>query len=463
MRHSLLRSIIFIVFPALLAARLGVADIVHLTNGKTVEGNAEEEGGYIKITTTGGASVKFPKSLVAKVEKQKSAQEVYAERVGQLKPDDAEAHYELAVWCREHDLMPEYGRLLEKALQINPDHEEAQLDLYEYQKYDKSLPVNEEAGKRILAEFGPAFKLHHAPHYRVCYNCDPGFLRRRAVLFEKTYERFYRFFEEKGFKLSVISDRLDVVLLDSREDFVGYLQVGQKRSPPPPGGYIPDGLVMSAGLYSQPTRRMIFYDALNDAQFRAIRKEVYSIPYSRLTRDGKKRLQEYKSKLSLQSKVDQNVSVTVHEATHQLTFELGLLNPSAQNPVWVVEGIAMYFEVANEGHWYGAGRLNKERLDVYRRVSNLPPINAVLVNDNCFRVGRQNNILAGYAVAWALTYYLLEEHPAAFVKYLQVLRQRPDNAPYPPEARVKDFISCFGEDLNGLGARWVGFMSKLKI
>ena len=78
---------------------------------------------------------------------------------------------------------------------------------------------------------------------------------------------------------------------------------------------------------------MLFYDALNDAQFKAVRKLIYSVPYSRLSKKDKKRLREYKSRLSLKTKVDQNVSVTVHEATHQLTFELGLLNPKAQNPI----------------------------------------------------------------------------------------------------------------------------------
>ncbi|NOZ20735.1 MAG: DUF1570 domain-containing protein [Planctomycetes bacterium] len=457
-----MRTFVSIAFFAVLAVGASVADIVHLKNGKTMEGETEEEGDYIKITTTTGASIKFPKSLVAEIEKQKHPRQIYTERLDKLKPDDAEAHYKLALWCKEHGLLPEYGKLLQKTLQIDPEHENAQADLYEYQKYEKSLPFDEEAGKKLIAEFGPGFKLYRTPHYRICYDCDRSFLRRRSILFEKTYERFYRFFEEKGCKLDVISDRLEVALLDSREEFVSYIKVGQKRNPPPPGGYIPESMVMCAGFYSHATRRMLFYDALNDEQFKAIRKMVYSVPYSRLTRESKKRLSEYKSRLSLKTKVDQNVSVTVHEATHQLTFELGLLNPNTQNPTWLVEGIAMYFETANEGHWYGAGRLNTERLDAYHRIRNRPLLNMVLVNDGAFRARSSGSMLAAYAVGWALTYYLLEEHPEAFVKYLQLLRRRPDNTRYRPGERLKDFQSCFGEDLSSLGARWVEFMNKLK-
>lgn len=451
-----------IVLALLLGSAPLWSDVVHLKDGKTVEGRTEDLGDYVKVTTVSGSSVKFPKSMIVKIEEKQDPRQAYLERLAKLKPGEAEGHFRLALWCQEHDLDEEYGEMLQKTLRIDPNHAEAKKRLYEYHKFERDLPVNEPACKRLQAEFGPDFEIHRTAHYRICYNCDDVFLRKRASLFEKAYQRFYRYFEEKGYTLAVIPDRLEAVLLDSREDFADYLQVGQMRVPRPAGSYIPRQFVMSAGLYSYGMNRIIFYNALNDAKYKEMRKQAYAIPSSRLTPESRKRLREYKRRLSLQDKVDQNISVTVHEATHQLTFNLKLLNGRADNPMWVVEGIAMYFEAATEGQWYGAGRLNRDRLEVYRKTKLLPSLQTLLVNDRAFQSGNQNSIAAYYAAGWALTYYLLEERPQEFVKYLRFLGEKPSRGPTRPADRLKDFASIFGADLDRIAAEWAAYMSKLK-
>lgn len=438
------------------------ADVVHLKDGKTVEGRTEDLGDYVRVTSVSGSVIKFPKALIVKIERTQHPRDVYLERLGRLKADDLAGCLELARWCKEHDLDEEYGSLLEKAIAMDPDNAEAKSLLYEYNKFDRTIPINEDAAQRLRIEFGPSFKIYHTPHYRICHDCDEMFLQRRAQLFEKAYERFYRYFEEKGFSLAVIPDHLEAVLFDTREEFVAYVQSEQRRTAPPPGGYIPVGFAKSAGFYSSATNRVMFYNAINDEQYRAIRRKIYSIPFERLTKESKKRLVEYKNQLSLRAKTDQNVSVTVHEAVHQLTFNLGLLRSNAHNPAWVMEGIAMYFETASEGAWRGAGRLNRERLDLYRKVPQRPPLQVLLVNDSLFSTGNPNAIAVSYAAAWALTYYLLEEHPKEFVRYLHLLRQKKPDVAASPEERIHDFGSVFGEDLNLIASQCEAFLDKLQ-
>src|SRR5262245_63767441 len=62
-----------------------------------------------------------------------------------------------------------------------------------------------------------------------------------------------------------------------------------------------------------------------------------------------------------------NLSTTIHEATHQIAFNSGCHRRFADNPVWLAEGLAMYFETpevhGNKIVWSSAGNLNTPRLD----------------------------------------------------------------------------------------------------
>src|SRR5690349_23883131 len=50
------------------------------------------------------------------------------------------------------------------------------------------------------------------------------------------------------------------------------------------------------------------------------------------------------------SKFPSSVATVVHEAVHQLAFNTGLQVRYADNPMWVSEGLAMYFETPDFGN-----------------------------------------------------------------------------------------------------------------
>jgi hypothetical protein len=67
----------------------------------------------------------------------------------------------------------------------------------------------------------------------------------------------------------------------------------------------------------------------------------------------------------------------------------------------------------------------------------------MIATEDMFR----NQALDAYSSAWALTYFLTENPARArqFVLYLKMLSERDPLNAYPPEDRLKDFQSVFGD------------------
>jgi hypothetical protein len=369
--------------------------VVYLKDGKTVEGTAEDLGDKVRITTVTHAVITLPKSIVLKIESTPDPLTTYSNMLSKVKANDAEGYYQLALWCDDHRLSEQYAAMLRKTLEINPDHAEAKKLLYTYNKYERPLPENEAASKQLLAQFGPSFKIYRTPHYLICHDCDEAFVLGRARLFEKVYKQFYRFFERKGFTLDVINDRLQAVLFNTQQEYARLI-------PGAPG----------AGFYTTPTNCVYFFNSMHDDAYEGLRKEAYSARPGATTDADRQRRAQQKRELAYMGKykAEENISVTIHEATHQLTYNLRLLNPLVRNPVWVVEGIACYFAPPTGGEWEGPGHIDRNMMHWYRKGGyHLSP--GQLLSSG----GQAASLtLDGYFNAWALTYYLLRERPKDF-------------------------------------------------
>ena len=105
------------------------ADIIHLKTGR-VEGTViKRAGGEVKIRLTTGGTTTVKESDILGIEKRKTARDIYNAMAADLKPDDAEGHYALAAWCRDHGLKNEATAELVAVLKANSDHESARHDL----------------------------------------------------------------------------------------------------------------------------------------------------------------------------------------------------------------------------------------------------------------------------------------------------------------------------------------------
>ena len=141
----------------------------------------------------------------------------------------------------------------------------------------------------------------------------------------------------------------------------------------------------------------------------------------------------------------------VHEAVHQLAFNTGVHERLAENPLWLVEGLATMFE---QPAVYDL-RVNRSSVESRMLTSKLQQLQPILrepgalesrlasmiESDRIF----QQDANDAYAIAWGLTFYLSERMPSEFANYLTLLRKRGFKA-YSATARRSDFQKSFNSD-----------------
>ena len=161
----------------------------------------------------------------------------------------------------------------------------------------------------------------------------------------------------------------------------------------------------------------------------------------------------------------QTVATIVHEATHQIAFNCGLHARLSDCPLWFSEGIAMYFEtpdLRSAKGWSGIGAVNSPRLERFLEYLERRPANSLetlLRDDTRFRDPKQ--ALDAYAEAWALTYFLMYQHPKEYIAYLAMLSKKKPLLEDGPEKRLDEFRRVFGE-LKPLDVEFLVYMSRLR-
>lgn len=138
-----------------------------------------------------------------------------------------------------------------------------------------------------------------------------------------------------------------------------------------------------------------------------------------------------------------NVRNLAHEASHQLTYNTGLLNRKGDVPVAIVEGLACYGEARRMHGHTEPGLLNNERLGdlahVLRRAKWIKV--ADLFTDDSPAAGRNTDQLQlFYAQSWILIFSLMNSPPrlAQLKTYFKTIFPRVDK-----KNRLADATKCF--------------------
>jgi hypothetical protein len=330
-------------------AGTAAGDVVHLKNGGSFEGRVTERDESVLIELRSG-SIEFQKSDVDKIEKKPLPEDIFIGRLQEASLQGADACVELARWTQEKGLENEYVRALRTALLIDKDHKEARELFREYRLHHANLPDNEKACEKMLADLGEDFRIWNTPHYRICYNSADIFAETTGERLERLYEEFMAFFEDRHFEPAPLTDRLEVVLFDTAQQYYLYAQK------------MAENITYSEGFYSGKTGRSYFYDAISEtgSQFLTVRDEVGKQlkiakqqqrevtealrkgpqQYVITDPDGSQRkvtgeelLNELRKHVrTLQTEFEkvrtfysnQNVSITIHEGTHQLAYTCGI-------------------------------------------------------------------------------------------------------------------------------------------
>ncbi len=291
---------------------------------------------------------------------------------------------------------------------------------------DKLVPTPaKDLASKVLKIMPPGSKSHFTEHFVVCYNTSDVYARWNADLYEKLYKGFYRFWKEKGVELTAPRFPLAALLFETQVD---YIQFAAKEFA---------GAQNTIGYYHQSTNRLASYDltgiqGLIPPKAHVMRTELINQIVSR-------------------PEGERLIATIIHEVCHQLSFNSGLQVRLGDNPLWLSEGLATFFEtpdLSSQNGWGGIGKLNKHN---YVNLLNYFPsrtnesLELLLLDDNRLRNG--DTMSSSYAEAWGLTYYLLKSKPKQFASYLESLRKKPPGNRSSPKERIELFRECFGEDL----------------
>jgi len=304
------------------------------------------------------------------------------------------------------------------------------------------VPLDEEQlAERLLAEMGPEFLVHESKHYVIVYNTTHKYAIWCSSLLERLQKGFLAFWKKAGAEVHPPDQPLAVLVFKNKASYMHHAKAELGAAA---GNAI--------GYYSLQTNRIVMYDLtgsqalLRESSNRGSRKDI-----SRLLRTPKAR---------------PLVATIIHEATHQIAYNCGLQTRCVDNPIWLSEGMAVYFETPNldsRALWSGTDKVNYDRWDRFRRnvrSGRAASLKTLIADDN--RLRHPQTAVDGYAEAWAWNYFLIKWHPKEYSAYLATIAAKPLLLKDDRKTRIADFQAAFGKDLGDLEAEFIRRMSKIK-
>ncbi len=290
----------------------------------------------------------------------------------------------------------------------------------------------------IRKELPSDFDIYETNHYVIAYNTSRAYAQWCGSLYERLYRGFYNFWRRKGFELIESDLPLIALVFNDRGAYLRHSAAELGQANPSIVGY-----------YHMGTNRMTMYDITGIEGLRAPGKRLRSSAVV--------------NQVLSQPRAESSVATLVHEATHQLAYNSGLQTRYADNPVWVSEGLAVYFEtpdLSSSKGWKGIGGINRKRLLRFQQfLQRRPPdsLSTLLRTDD--RLRNADEALDAYAESWALCYYLLKQRQSEFIAYLQELAQKQPLVFDEPEQRVRLFakhLGISGSSIANLSALYSG-------
>ena len=301
---------------------------------------------------------------------------------------------------------------------------------------DQPMELNAAAlSARLTEELPDGFRLHQTRHYTFCYWTDREYVQWVATLYERLHSGFNNYWKNRGFDPQPAKRPLIVLVFANRAQFERFARTDMKAEP--------TGII---GYYHVLNNWVVMYDLMADGQFG-------------------NRERGLSQALSHPNAVPM-VATIVHEATHQLMYNNGMQQRLADIPLWVSEGLAVYFEapdLTSKQGWKGIGKVNLlrvQRAKQYLRQRPADSLSTLMRDDKRFRDG--TTTLDAYAEAWALNYFLLKKYGKQYQSYLQELSKKTPLVSNSGDERIALFEEKIGKSLAELDREFVPFLQKLQ-
>lgn len=113
---------------------LASADVFELAGGGRLEGKLlDADKSLYTIELAAGGRLTIPRSQIAKIDSVSNLEAEF-QKMARTSPDTVEGHWTIAEWCREHRLIDERRRQLERVVELDPNHAPARTALGFHQK-----------------------------------------------------------------------------------------------------------------------------------------------------------------------------------------------------------------------------------------------------------------------------------------------------------------------------------------
>jgi len=299
----------------------------------------------------------------------------------------------------------------------------------------------EQLAERLLKEMGPGFQVHKSKNYVVVYNTTRTYAEWTSSLLERLQRGFISYWKKRGCDVEPPEAPLAVLVFNNKASYSRHSRAE-----------FGEAMDNAIGYYSFQTNRIVMYDLTGSQELR---------------RQNTKRgtLHDITNLLS-QPAAEPLVATIVHEATHQISYNCGLQTRYNFSPVWLSEGLAVYFETPDLSNRRGGGaigKVNYTRWERFRKnvhAGKEPKLIQMVANDDLIRNPR--TAVDTYASAWAWNYFLIKWHPDEYVAYLKTLADKPQLVMDDEDTRIADFRKHFGESFEELEKEFYRRMSRIK-
>ncbi len=281
-----------------------------------------------------------------------------------------------------------------------------------------------ELTEKTLKTLPDGFAVHDTAHYLIFYNTTKHYAHWCGSLYERLYRGFYNYWKKRGLKLHDPEMPLVAIVFDAKAAYVDF-------SEPELG----DSVENIVGYYSLRTNQVTTFDLTGQGKLR--------------TSQGRPRNSTRINQILSQPQAAPTVATIIHEATHQLSYNSGLQTRYADNPVWLSEGLAIYFEtpdLRNSRGWRNIGKVNRPRLttlqgDLEHRDSDA--LAQLITQDS--RMRDAETATSAYAEAWGLCFYLSKKRSEEFSAYLNELSKMSALEATTSDQRLVTFRRHFGK------------------
>lgn len=280
------------------------------------------------------------------------------------------------------------------------------------------------AAEALHAGIEADLQTHLTDNYAIVTSAPLAYAQWSGRMLERMQLAFQAYWKNRDFAIQKLKGPLPVLMLKNHAEFARL--AAYDRTP---------GSAQGQGYYLVTANRVVLYDLTS------VNGETPATTIAEIQR----RIQ----------RAPAGVATVVHEAIHQAAFNRGMHTRYADNPLWLTEGMAMFFEtpdLKSRRGWSTIGRVNGGRLarfKDYLAKRRQPDSLETLIRDNS-RFASPETAADAYAEAWALTDFLITRQQRNFVGYLRSVSTKQPLIWDTRDERLAEFQDAFGLALHEL-------------